>query len=83
MKRGNGSADAAELFAQSKSHDPHCYVRVDLYNVPVEACQCCKSIASARADEREQAAQRLLDWFRVRRIDVVNEAVAAARGETS
>lgn len=55
MRRGNGSADAAELFAQSKySHDPHCFVRVDLYNIPVEVCQCCKSIASARADERER-----------------------------
>lgn len=41
----------------------------------------CERLGKARADEREQAAQRLLGWFAARRIDVVDEAVAAVRGE--
>lgn len=95
---GNGSAEGAELVAQenyslsNNSHDPHCYVRADLYNIPAEVCQCCVSIAKARTDEREQAALRVAgisSWPDAESNDPFDRlcrwhgAVAAARGEES
>lgn len=46
------------------THDPFCYYshpdKQDLWDVP-EPCEDCRRLALARADEREQAAQRVAE----------------------
>lgn len=84
MTDGVGLARASQ--GNARSHDPLCDAHPNWTNVPCS----CHVIAKVRADEREQAAQRVLgmliddddDWAQGPWNSVIKECASVARGET-
>lgn len=65
-------------------HDPFCYYsqpdKQDLWDVP-EPCEDCRRLALARADEREQAAQRVANIEMTNFTLYVSNIFEAIKGE--